>query len=64
MKRTVFSLVALAFAVPASATVDGEINLGLRTSHFPDENSAKFAEYRDQSNGLFGDATMTMVSDT
>ncbi len=52
---------AVLIAAPsiASAEVSGDLSVGLRTTHFAsDRKSAKFDEYRDKSNGLFGDANL------
>jgi MtrB/PioB family decaheme-associated outer membrane protein len=49
----------------AFAEVQGDLTLGLRTTHFAsDDKSAKFGEYRDMSNGLFGDVNLLFDSET
>jgi len=58
-------LLALPIAAPSSgfAEVHGEINAGIRANDFDDE-SARFDEYRDRSDGLFGSADILMDSET
>lgn len=65
MKRIILILLALPIAAPSpgSAEVRGEINAGVRVSDFDDE-SARFDEYRDMSDGLFGSADVLFDSDT
>jgi MtrB/PioB family decaheme-associated outer membrane protein len=49
----------------AFAEVQGDLTLGLRTTHFAsDEKSSKFDEYRDMGNGLFGNANLLFDSET
>ena len=65
MKRLILILFALPIAVPApcSAEVGGLVNLGVRVNDF-DEESARFDEYRDKSDGLFGSADILMDNET
>jgi MtrB/PioB family decaheme-associated outer membrane protein len=61
MKRMMYIPLVVLIATPsiASAEVQGELSVGLRTTHFAgDDKSAKFDEYRDMSNGLFGDVNL------
>lgn len=46
------------------AEVRGEVNLGVQLNDFDDKESAKFNEYRDKSDGLFGSADVLMSTDT
>lgn len=57
---------ALLIVTPAFASdeLHGDLTLGLRTTHFAsDDKSAKYDEYRDMSNGLFGDVNMLFDSE-
>lgn len=61
MKRMIYILLAILIASPvfAAENFQGDISLGLRTTHFgSDDKSAKFDEYRDMSNGVFGDVNL------
>jgi MtrB/PioB family decaheme-associated outer membrane protein len=63
MKRMIYIPFTLLIATPSFAADDlhGDITLGLRTTHFAsDQKSAKFDEYRDMSNGLFGDVNLLL----
>ena len=66
MKRMILVLLALPIAAPTLgfAEVRGELNAGLRATHFVDDTSAKFDEYRDMSDGLFGTLEVLADSDT
>lgn len=61
MRRLLLLLLALPLAAPSPgyAAMSGEINLGARVNDF-DEESARFDEYRDKSDGLFGSAEVMM----
>jgi MtrB/PioB family decaheme-associated outer membrane protein len=65
MKRMILIALALPIFVPTLgfAEVRGEVNVGVRANDFDDE-SAKFDEYRDMSDGLFGSADVLVDSDT
>ena len=66
MKRMTYISLALLTTSPAFAAdnFQGDINLGLRTTHFASgDKSAKFDEYRDMSNGVFGDANVLFDTD-
>lgn len=56
MKRMLLILLALPICAPSAgfAEVRGELNVGARGTEFVDDKSAKFDEYRDMSDGLFG----------
>ena len=56
MKRIIFILLALPISAPSLgfAEVEGELNVGLRATEYVDDKSAKFDEYLDMSDGLFG----------
>ena len=56
MKRIIFILLALPISAPSLgfAEVEGELNVGLRATEYVDDKSAKFDEYRDMGDGLFG----------
>jgi MtrB/PioB family decaheme-associated outer membrane protein len=66
MKRMIFILLALPLSAPSLslAEVRGELNVGARLVDFVDDESAKFDEYRDMSDGLFGSLDMLADSDT
>ncbi|OGR18211.1 MAG: hypothetical protein A2X81_09965 [Desulfobacterales bacterium GWB2_56_26] len=65
MRRLLLILLALPIAAPSMgfAEVGGEVNVGLRANDF-DEESARFDEYRDMSDGLFGSADVLMNDET
>lgn len=65
MKRMILVLLALPIAAPSLsfAEMRGEVNVGLRANDF-DEESARFDEYRDRSDGLFGSADFLMDEET
>ena len=56
MKRIIFIFLALPICTPSLgfAEVEGELNVGLRATEYVDDKSAKFDEYRDMGDGLFG----------
>ncbi len=58
MKRMTYLPLALLLVTPTLASageIEGEVNLGLRTTHISGgDRSAKYDEYLDQSDGLFG----------
>ncbi len=61
MKRMIYLPMALLIATPALAAdeLHGDLTLGMRTTHFAsDDKSAKYDEYRDMSDGLFGDVNL------
>jgi MtrB/PioB family decaheme-associated outer membrane protein len=66
MKRMIFILLALPLSAPSLglAEVRGELNLGARATEFVDDKSAKFDEYRDMSDGLFGSLELLDDSET
>lgn len=66
MKRMIYILLALPLSAPSLclAEVRGELNVGARATHFVDDESAKFDEYRDMSDGLFGSLDLLTDSDT
>jgi len=66
MKRIIPVLLALPFLAPAPglAEIQGELSVGARGTDFADDSSAKFDEYRDMSDGLFGGLDMLVDSDT
>lgn len=67
MKRMLFLPVALVITVPSIALSEfqGHIDLGIRTTQFNSgESSAKFDEYRDMSDGLFGAAGLFYDTDS
>lgn len=66
MKRIIFICLALLIATPAFAAdeVHGDITFGLRTTHYSgNEKSAKYDEYLDKSNGLFGNLNLMFDSE-
>lgn len=66
MKRMIFICLALLITSPAFAfdEVHGDLTLGLQTTHYSgDEKSAKYDEYLDMSNGLFGDLNLMFDSE-
>lgn len=66
MKRIIFILLALPICAPplAFAETHGELNVGARATNFVDDKSAKFDEYRDMSDGLFGRIDLMVDNDT
>ena len=66
MKRIIPVLLAVPFFAPAMglAEIRGELSVGARGTSFEDDSSAKFDEYRDMSDGLFGGLDMLVDSDT
>jgi MtrB/PioB family decaheme-associated outer membrane protein len=65
MKRMILIALALPVFIPAIgfAEVRGEVNLGVQLNDFDDKDSAKFNEYRDKSDGVFGSADVLMSTD-
>jgi MtrB/PioB family decaheme-associated outer membrane protein len=67
MKRLIsITLFLLLITTPSFAAdeVHGDITLGLRTTHYSGgEKSAKYDEYLDKSNGLFGDLNLMFDSE-
>lgn len=66
MKGMTYLPLALLLAAPALclAETEGEVNIGLRATHYASgDHSAKFEEYRDQSDGLFGNVSLNYDSD-
>lgn len=66
MKRMLYILLALPIFAPSLgfAEVRGELNVGARATEFVDDESAKFDEYRDMSDGLFGSLELLNDNDT
>jgi MtrB/PioB family decaheme-associated outer membrane protein len=66
MKRMILIVLALPAFVPtiSFAEIHGEVNLGVQVNDFDDKESAKFDEYRDKSDTLFGNADVLMSTDT
>lgn len=67
MKLKIYLPLALLIALPsiANAEIHGDFTLGLRTTHFSSgDKSAKFGEYRDMSNGPFGDINALFDNET
>jgi MtrB/PioB family decaheme-associated outer membrane protein len=61
MKRILYLPLTVLLATPSFAADDvrGDLNVGLRATHFAsDEESAKYNEYLDMSDGLFGDVNV------
>jgi MtrB/PioB family decaheme-associated outer membrane protein len=67
MKKHYYLLGVLLAVIPVIAHGEyaGEVNLGLRTTHYAsDQKSAKYDEYLDQGNGLYGSGWLLYDSDT
>jgi len=61
MKRMMYLPLAVLMTTPsfASDEVHGDLSIGLRATHFASgDESAKYNEYLDMSDGLFGDANL------
>lgn len=60
MKRIMYLPLVVLMATPSYADeVHGDLNVGLRATHFASgDESAKFIEYQDMSDGLFGDVNL------
>lgn len=63
--HSLLGLVLTVVPALAHAEYDGEVNAGLRTTHYAsDQKSAKYDEYLDQSDGLFGSGWLRYETDT
>ena len=63
MKRIIYIPLGLLIATPsfASDQLSGDVSIGARTTHYYNDNgdkSAKYEEYLDMSNGVFGDVNL------
>ncbi len=66
MKRMIYIPLGLLIATPsfASDQLHGDVNVGVRTTHYHNgEKSAKYVEYQDMSNGVFGDVNLLFDSE-